>query len=109
MFQKKITKEINTGRVKGPFVSPPFVNMKISPIGIVPKKTPGQFRLIHHLSYPSGQSVNDFIDPQFSSVQYTSFDNAVQNLVKLEKNTKMAKTDIDSAFHLNPNHTTYHP
>lgn len=106
---KKISTEVKAGRVKGPFSYPPFHNLKVSPIGIVPKKTPGQFRLIHHLSYPKNHSVNFFIDPDFASVQYTSFDDAVKNLVSLGKNTNMAKTDVDSAFRLIPVNPKDHP
>ena len=105
----KIAKEVQLGRVKGPFGSPPFPYMKISPIGIVPKKTPGQYRLIHHLSCPEGNSVNDFIDKQFSSVQYATFDDAVECVLKVGPNCLMGKTDIDSAFRLLPVHDTDHP
>ena len=64
----KITSEISAKRVNGPFRETPFPEMKISPIGIVPKKAPSQCRLIHHLSCPNGTSVNDFIGPAFASV-----------------------------------------
>ena len=97
------------GRVQGPFGSPPFPYMKISPIGIVPKKTPGQYRLIHHLSCTEGNSVNDFIDKQYSSVQYATFDDAVECVLKVSPNCLMGKTDIDSAFRLLPVHDTDHP
>ncbi|OCT91870.1 hypothetical protein XELAEV_18014927mg [Xenopus laevis] len=33
-------------------------------VGLVPKKEPWMFRLIHHLSYPHGLSINDGIDPE---------------------------------------------
>ena len=62
--RNKIDKEVSNGRVEGSFDSPPMQNLKISPIGIVPKKAPGEFRLIHHLSWPIGKSVNDNIDPK---------------------------------------------
>ena len=39
---KKIRAEIEKGRVGGPFVAPPFMNMRCSPIGLVPKKAPGE-------------------------------------------------------------------
>ena len=55
----KITKEVLEGRVAGPFQSPPFTNIQISPLGLVPKKCPGEFRIIHHLSYPEECSIND--------------------------------------------------
>ena len=47
----KIMKEVNLGRVAGPFKDPPFQNYIQSPIGLVPKKGKDQTRLIFHLSY----------------------------------------------------------
>lgn len=44
---------------------------------MVPKKEPGKFRLIHHLSHPKGNLVNDGIAKEESSVSYVSFDRAV--------------------------------
>ena len=45
----KLKREIEAGRVVGPFKAPPFSNFRTSPIGIVPKKASNEFRLIHHL------------------------------------------------------------
>ena len=73
-YHKKIKAEIPASRLKGPFPKPPFENIQISPIGCVPKKSPGDFRLIHHLSYPPGSSINDGIMPELASVSYCSFD-----------------------------------
>ncbi|XP_068675471.1 tripartite motif-containing protein 2-like [Montipora foliosa] len=72
--------------------------------GVVPKKTPGEFRLIHHLSYPDGSSVNDFIPDQFSSVQYASIGDAITLIKSLGRACYMAKTDIKSAFRIIPIH-----
>ena len=47
----KLLKELAAGRIVGPFDVPPFELFRVSPLGIVPKKSPGEFRLIHHLSY----------------------------------------------------------
>ena len=99
---EKINKEIIAGRVAGPFSLPPFENFRVSPIGLVPKKEPGEFQLIHHLSYPPGDSVNDNIDPSFCSVQYTKFDNAVKIVQKLGRGALLGKADIRSAFRLIP-------
>jgi hypothetical protein len=55
----KITKEVLAGRVAGPFQSLPFINNQISPLGLVPKKCPGEFHIIHHLSYPEGSFINN--------------------------------------------------
>ena len=104
----KLNKEVNLGRVKGPFNNPPFENFRISPIGCVPKKAPGDFRLIHHLSHPNGASLNDFICAELATVQYSNFDDACNLLYNLGPNTLMAKTDIDSAFRLIPIHPDDH-
>ena len=45
---QKINKEIDSGRVAGPFNCLPIANLRISPLGLVPKKG-GDFRPIHHL------------------------------------------------------------
>lgn len=45
IVQRKIDKELLAGRIRGPFNISPFPNLKISPIGVVPKKVPGEYRL----------------------------------------------------------------
>lgn len=109
IVQEKINAELRPNRTKGPFSEPPFPETKISPIGISQKKAPGQFRPIHHVSFPSGSSVNDFIDPAWATVKYASFDDVVECLIKLGRYTQMAKTDNDSAFRLIPIHLFDHP
>ncbi|XP_071141913.1 uncharacterized protein [Mytilus edulis] len=93
----KIESEISLGRIAGPLCKRPISNLRCSPIGLVPKKT-GGLRLITHLSYPPLSSVNDFIDEKFTSVKYSSFDNAVNMVKKLGIGAKLAKMDIKSAF-----------
>ena len=57
----KISQELNLDRIAGPFDQPPFDSFWVSPLGLVPKKVPGEYRVIHHLSFPKVQSVNDGI------------------------------------------------
>ncbi|MEW8545793.1 MAG: reverse transcriptase domain-containing protein [Candidatus Thiodiazotropha sp.] len=102
VVRRKIKGEIDAGRVAGPFDYRPFPTLRVSPLGLVPKKEPGDYRLIHHLSYPSGDSVNDFIDPQLCSVQYTSFDEAIHMVQDLGVGCLLGKSDIKSAFRLLP-------
>lgn len=99
---KKLEKELAAGRIAGPFVSPPFATLRVSPIGLVPKKEANDFRLIHHLSYPAGLSVNDYIDRKNCSVQYTSFDVAVHMVQDLGRHCLLFKLDVRSAFRLLP-------
>ena len=101
---EKLVAEVAKGRVAGPFQSKPLPDLIISPIGLVEKNTPGEFRLIFDLSHPQALSINDGIPEEISSVEYTSFD-AVTDLVKsLGQGAFLVKLDIESAFRLLPIH-----
>ncbi|CAJ0934229.1 unnamed protein product [Ranitomeya imitator] len=104
ILHEKLNKEIRAGRFQGPFDSPPFFNLRVSPLGIVPKKESGKYRLIHHLSYPKGRSVNDGIPNDDTTVTYIPFDRAVEMVRKAGPGALMAKSDIESAFRLLPAH-----
>lgn len=101
ILQTKIDKELEAGRIAGPFSSPPLPALRVSPLGLVPKKD-GDFRVIHHLSYPALSSVNDFIDESSCSVKYSSIDDAVEMVQKLGKGANLGKSDIKKAFRLLP-------
>ena len=98
-----VLKEVSLGRIAGPFCTRPLDNLRLSPVGLIPKKD-GSYRLIHHLSYPAGNSVNDFIPDEYCSVQYTSFDSALAMLANLGKGAIMTRLDIKSAFRQLPIH-----
>jgi len=87
-----------------PFMTPPFPDFRTSPLGIVPKKDPSEFRLIHHLSYPNGSSVNDFIPEVYSTVRYASVSDALKSIKTLGHGCFMAKTDVKSTFRIIPIH-----
>ena len=61
----KLHKECDAGRIVGLFRTPPLANFRTSPLGIILKKDLSEFRLIHHLSYPKGNSVNNAIPDHF--------------------------------------------
>ena len=103
IVRAKIKKELQASRVAGPFKTRPIPSLRISPLGLVPKKSDKEdFRLIHHLSYPAGQSLNDYIDPANCAVQYTSFDEAVKLVQDLGHKCELFKMDIKNAFRLLP-------
>ncbi|CAC5362932.1 unnamed protein product [Mytilus coruscus] len=104
-LEEKIMKEIQVGRIAGPFKNKPFSNLRLSPIGLVAKKPPPVskthgWRMIQHLSYPLGSSINTFIYPQLTTVQYTSLDKVLGTISKLGKGAEQARMDIVSAFRL---------
>ncbi|XP_053544942.1 uncharacterized protein LOC128635859 [Bombina bombina] len=104
VLQEKIDKEVRLGRMAGPFLSPPLENLVVSPLGIVPKREPGKFRLIQHLSHPKGNSLNNALDEADTSVAYQSFESALAIVRSLGGEAEMAKVDIESAFRLLPIH-----
>ena len=103
VIDDKIRKELALGRIIGPYdVAPGFYNYVISPLGVVPKKLPGEYRVIHHLSYPQGSSVNDSIPREFSAVSYSNIQDAISFIKSSPQTVFMAKLDIESAFRIMP-------
>ena len=100
VVDRYLAKELLTQRVAGPFSHPPLPNFRVSPIGVVPKKTPGEFRCIQHLSYPKGASINDGIPVEHSSVTYSRIDDAIGLILGSGVSSCLAKTDIKSAFRI---------
>ena len=98
VVKDKIAKEVQEARVLGPFAMAPLETLQVSPLGIVPKKAQGEFRLINHLSYPEGNLVNDAISQELCTVHYTSFDEAVNMVRTCDVGAELAKCNIKSAF-----------
>jgi len=104
----KLSKELKLGRIAGPFTAPPLHSFICSPLGLIPKKNPGEFRLIHDLSFPHGASVNDFIDPAFTQVHYEDLDHCIDLLQQLGPSALIAKADLKDAFRILPVHPDDH-
>ena len=96
-----IAKEVELGRVAGPFLTPPFPHYRCSPLKTVPKKgSANKYRTIHHLSYPHGRSINtstaDWPCP------LARFSHAVDMVRRLGKGCYMAKVDVQAAYRAIP-------
>ena len=106
IISKNILKEVQLGHTAGPFTSPPFSNLQVYPIGVIPKKHSSDWRTIFHLSYPKHHptSVNAHISPDEYSLHYITVDNAVSIIQKLGQGCFMSKLDIKSAFRNIPVH-----
>ena len=102
ILQQKINHEIHLGRVAGPFNAPPFHPFIVSPLGLVPKKEPDTYRIIHDLSAPKGYSVNEHIADEFVTVSYEIFDYVISLIQSIGYGCLMAKADIKDAFRLLP-------
>ena len=98
VIHKSLMKEVDAGRMLGPLDTLPFEEFQISPIGLVPKKAPGEFRMITNLSSPKGKSVNDGILEEFVHVSYSSLEDAIRLICQCGSSPFLAKLDIKHAY-----------
>lgn len=104
----KIMKEVESGRISGPYLHPPFQSFIQSPITLIEKKGSESLdplentRLIFDLSYPKGESLNDYTPESVKKVKYPLFDKAINMCLKEGKSCFLSKTDCKSAFLMLP-------
>ncbi|MCP3664903.1 MAG: hypothetical protein GY696_20805, partial [Gammaproteobacteria bacterium] len=82
----------------GPFSAPPFNEFVCSPVAAIPKGDDGKIRLIHNLSAPRGQSINEAIPEECYRTSYDKFDLAVAMVRRVGPGAWMVKIDLKSAF-----------
>ena len=102
VIQEYLNNECAAGHTAGPFPSPPLPEFIVSPLGAVPKKKSGKWRLHMHLSHPPGSSVNDGIDTADFPLHYSTVYDAMYSVIHLGCDALMVKLDIKSAFRLCP-------
>ena len=103
MISAFLNEECLLGRVVGPLDPRAFPSVHCSPIGLVPKRSTGKWRLIVDLSSPHGRSVNDGIDPALCSLEYVTVD-LVADVVASFPGSLLSKIDIRSAYRTVPVH-----
>ena len=101
-----IESEIMKSRMVGTVIDADTANaIHTWPFGAIPKQhQPGKWRLIVNLSSPKSISVNDGINQQLCSLQYTGIDAAVQIILRLGKSCMLAKLDLKDAYRVIPVH-----
>ena len=70
-----------------------------NPLGAVPKKS-RKWRLIMHLSFPLGHSVNDGISIDDFPLGYSTVSDAMDSAMLLDRGAILAKVDIKTTFRL---------
>ena len=95
-----LANEVAAGCKAGSFTQPPFSDFVGLPMGVVTKKClfPVKYRIIHDLSLPPQDSVNDHIDLDAFRCFYGSFDEAVALVVKRGIGALSAKLDLADVF-----------
>ena len=102
LLQQHLDKEISAGRMLGPFMKILLPSLICSPMGMVPKKDLTKMRMITHLSYPHGNSINSYMDLQDTSTSYQSFDQALAIVEKYGHGAYMSKGDVELVFRIIP-------
>ncbi len=99
----KLKKELEAGRMLGPFSQPIFDHYCISPLGLTETKVLGKYRLIQDLS---GEclSVNDAIPVEAGAVSYDTVDNLVRMIQCYGQRSVLGKTDVEHEYKLVPIH-----
>lgn len=94
IIQKKLEQDLACGRVIPITQTSPLIS---SPLGLAPKAN-GDLRRIHHLSYPRGQSVNDFIPREAVRLKYATLANVLTRICRAGRGAVIIKKDIMDAF-----------
>ena len=105
VIDEYLKEEILHGSIAGPFQCPPIKNLHINRFGVIPKSTPGKWRLIMDLSFPPDESVNSLIPDSAAEVRYMGIQEAVDKLMLVGPGALMAKFDIKRAYRLLPVNT----
>ena len=99
-----VQKQLEQGYMLGPFTKQEGAGIITSSLVAIPKKTPGQWRIIVNLSSPANASVNDNLTREFTQVVCTSVEDAVFMIHHLGQSALLAKVDIQEAYRMVPVH-----
>ena len=95
-----LANEVAAGCKAGLFTQQPFSDFVGLLMGVVAKKCsfPVKYGIIHDLSWPPQDSVNNHIDPDAFTCFYASFDYVIALIVKHRVSSLSAKLDLADAF-----------
>ena len=82
----------------GPLHPEEHPEIHTSRFGVIPKSTPGKWRLIVDMSSPEGGSVNDGIQESWYSLSYATVMDAAQGITAYGRGALMIKVDIRNAY-----------
>ena len=104
VIREYLARECAGGRIMGPFATSELPQLHVSRFGVIPKSTPGKWRLILDLSSPEGQSVNDGISEAHCSLSYVSVEDAVKAIIERGRGARLVKIDVRDAYRVLPVH-----
>ena len=104
-----IQAQVSKGYMAGPFPKAKCAGVITSSLAVIPKKTPGKYRIIVDMSSPRSASVNDNIQRQYTHVAYSSVEDAAHLMQHCGPSSLLAKIDIQEAYRIVPIHPEDRP
>lgn len=80
MVREKIMKKHLAVWIWGPFPFLPVANLRVSSLGVVPKRIPGEYCFIHDVSHLQHESVNGAIPAGLCTVRNSEFYQAMKTV-----------------------------
>lgn len=99
-----LSSQCRAGYMLGPLPPKDCAGVFTSRMAVIPKKTPGTWRVIVDLSSPQDHNINDNLHRRLSHVSYASTDDAAMLMHYLGPGALLAKIDIQNAYRLVPIH-----
>ena len=96
--------ELKEGRIIGPMDPGEYPFINTYRFGVIPKSTPGKWRLIVNMSSPEGGSANDGIPDNFCSLSYATVADAAREITSYGRGALMIKVDVCNAYRVVPIH-----
>ena len=96
--------ELKEGRIVGPLDPEKHPDIHTSRFGVIPKSTPGKWRLIVDMSLSEGGSVNNGIQELWCLLSYATVMDAAQGITAYRRGALMIKVDIRNAYRVVPIH-----
>ena len=78
IINNNLQEELQAGSMTGTFPAPPIQNLQINHFGVIPKSTPGKFRLITDLSFPKKGTFNNLISDNEETISCAGIPEAIQ-------------------------------
>lgn len=92
---KDLDEQIAKNRVTS--IAIPWENFLFFLLRLVLKPN-SSWRRIYHESFPKGLLVNRYISEKWGSLKYTTFDKAIEAILRSGPNSVMVKKDLADAF-----------
>ena len=90
--------DVKKGTKAGPFSFPPFETFVGSPLGAFQRKHSLKYRVIHDLSWPPHQSVNEYISDDDATVHYVAFDDIAKKVNDYGRGALLSRLDLAAAY-----------